>query len=848
MPGVDGGPGEDGGVPDDDGGTVVPGDCLAPTAPDPSGTDVWDDSAGRATVAVTDRDTCARTYTLTTTAILRDGRPDNPRIVRERAGDPITRTGNDFFDALHALAQEEVRELSVSEIRDGAFNEGAGVPCGTGGCFETGRLWNYVWTRDTAYAVDLGLAAMDTTRARNSLEFKLSERRGGGDLQIVQDTGTGGSYPISTDRVSWALGAEELLAHLDGADREAFAARAYEALRNTVEHDREVVWDPNDGLYRGEQSFLDWREQTYPEWTAGDVVHIGMSKALNTNLLHYRALAITADLAAEAGESAAEARYRGWADALRASIRDAFWIEEEGLFSTYITTTLDPAPVRRYDLLGSAFAVLFGVASEAQAERILASYPHYGPGAVVVWPQQQDTPIYHNRGEWPFVTAYWLRAAKAARNDAVTGRMVRALMRGAAVNLSNMENFEAATGLPWKDEGDFSGPVVNSQRQLWSVAGYLSMVHHTIFGLEAEADGLHVRPYLTADLRETLFAGTDQLVLNDFPYRGRRVTVVLNLPASGGSGSYAVEGLTLNGAAVTGDLLPGAMLEAENVVEVTLGSPSGAATLRDVDDSDYRSVFGPRTPRITGITESGGQLTLGLMRRMEAPADVSWRIYRDGEVVADELPGGTTSWTDPDWDASSERSPCYTAELTFTASGNHSQHAPAFCWWGPGASRITTIDASAMANVGGTGVTNHGRFHYQDWGDAGHTLTASGFTAAQSGTHLVQVTFGNGAGSINTGITCGHKRAQVIDEGTDEVVGEGFLMMPHLGEWGRWEDSSFVEAELVAGRSYRVVLSGDARSVNMSSFSHFESYTGGLGGSSGVFERVNIAELKLLAR
>jgi hypothetical protein len=37
----------------------------------------------------------------------------------------------------------------------------------------------------------------------------------------------------------------------------------------------------------------------------------------------------------------------------------------------------------------------------------------------VIWPQQQDTAIYHNRAEWPFVTAYWLKAAKAADHDGV---------------------------------------------------------------------------------------------------------------------------------------------------------------------------------------------------------------------------------------------------------------------------------------------------------------------------------------------------------------------------------------------------------------------------------------------
>lgn len=857
---TDGAIDHDGSMPDPDGGGLDAGDdfdggtlprtCVTPEGADTSGTDAWDDTLGRATVTVMDRDACRRSYAIATTATLRHPigvGVQNPRTVVEQEGWPTVRTGHDMFDALYALTLDEVRESSVDAIRDWGFNDGGEVPCGTGGCFETGRLWNYVWTRDTAYAVDLGLAAMNPVRSRNSLEFKLSERRTGGDLQIVQDTGSGGSYPVSTDRVSWAVGAWEMLRQLDGDARVQFRARTFEALRNTLEHDRIVVWDPADGLYRGEQSFLDWREQTYPEWTANDTVHLGMSKALNTNLLHYRAIELAAVLADELGETAARDRYRGWATALRTSIRERLWLEEEGLFSTYVTTTLDPAPVRRFDLLGSAFAVLFGVATEAQARQILERYPHYGPGAPVAWPQQQDTAIYHNRGEWPFVTAYWLRAAKAAGNDAVATRMVRALMRGTAVNLSNMEVLHAANGgVGTVANRGVDGPVNNSERQLWSVAGYLSMVHHTLFGLEAEEDGLHVRPYLPASLRAELFGGTNHLVLNDYPYRGRRVTVVLHLPASAGTGALRVSSIRLNGSVITGDLLPSAMLADQSRVDVHLAPGEGpAATLTATTDAQWRNVFGPRTPRITGIAAAGSGVTLSLST--PEAADVTLRIYRDGAVVADDLPGTTTSWTDDGVDASSPRTPCYAVEATFTSSGNHSQHSPPVCWWGASSQRVTSVGADALAHVGGTPSTNHGRFHYEAWGDSGHSLTLGSITAGQTGEHLVQLSYGNG-GSIDTGITCAVKHVRVEDVVSGEVVGSGYVMMPHLGSWSRWADSSFVAAQLVAGRAYRVVIGDEERAVNMSVFRHFEAYTAGNGGRSGIFNRANVAEVKLLAR
>jgi hypothetical protein len=72
--------------------------------------------------------------------------------------------------------------------------------------------------------------------------------------------------------------------------------------------------------------------------------------------------------------------------------------------------------------------------------------------------------------------------------------------------------------------------------------------------------------------------------------------------------------------------------------------------------------------------------------------------------------------------------------------------------------------------------------------------------------------------------------------------------MPHQGSWAVWADSNFVPVMLSAGLSYRIVIESEPRYTNMSSFAHFESYTGGTGGASGAFHRVNIAELRLLAR
>lgn len=837
VPGTDGGPE---GPPFD-----VPA-CVVATGEPPAAATELSDDTGTASVQV-EGSGCERTFVLSSTAARKDDLPESPRTVKERAGGPSLQTTSPMFDALYQLALDEAAENSVAAIKDYAFNDGKELACAEGGCFETGRKWNYVWTRDTAYATHLGLPWVDPVRAKNSLELKISTRRDGSDLQIVQDTGTGGSYPVSTDRAVWALGASEVLLHLTGEARTKFRDRALEAAKNTIEHDRIVVFDPSDGLYRGEQSFLDWREQTYPGWTVPDTVHIGMSKSLSTNAAHLSLIDLAAQLAEEAGDVATASTMKGRATDLRKAIKGRFWLAEEKQLSTFVTTELDPSPVRRFDLLGTSLAVLLDAVTPEQANDAIATYPTLPKGPPVIFPQQKETAVYHNRAIWPFVTAYWVKAAKKVGNDTAVDAGIRSLVRGAALNLSNMENLEVVTGKPWHDDGAYSGPVVNSQRQLWSVAGYIGAVNGALFGVEAVSGGVRVAPFVPRALKASLFGEAKTIALNDLPFRGKKISVSVKLPEgdAGNGGAYVVATRRLNGQPLDGDFIPDDRLRDRNLVEVELAAPSApAAALRVISNvSDYRMIFAPRTPSVTGLGVSNGKLVVSAAFAGESTTEITWSVYRDGVRVASGLGANTTSWTDATTAGDASPGHCYTVETRWGTSGNVSQHAPPVCWWGPSSNRIRAVSADGLVVTGGTKVGNH----YESWGDPGHEIVATFDDVQRAGTHLVQVRYANGAGPINTGITCAVKKVTVEELPSGKVVGTGFLMMPHRGDWSSWGDSSFVRVSLEKNKSYRVRLSHDDRAVNMSAFDHFSAYTGGTGGKGGTFFRVNIAELKLLA-
>ena len=547
-------------------------------------------------------------------------------------------TASPLFDGLFAMAQAELEQDKVDAITDWSFNHQQPFPCV---CFETGEKWHYVWTRDLSYAADLALARLEPERTKTSLRFKLSGVRAPGvpqGLYVAQDTGSGGSWPISTDRVVWFLAARHLL------DDRAFAGETWRALVDTLAQDRQYAFDPGVGLYRGETSFLDWREQNYPAWTAKETAFIAQSFALSTNVLHYEALRLAAELAggqigrerlaAEAAPRAA--RYAREADALKAAIDRHFWREDRGLYMSYIGTAQHPVPFEAYDLLGLSLLIDSGIAPAERARRALANYPATEAGSPVVWPQQPDTAIYHNRAIWPFVSAYALRAARKVGDPARIAHELRSLVRGAALSGSNMENYELTTQAVHVEDGRLSGPVVNSPRQLWSVAAYLDMVMRGVFGLE---DDGHIAPELPVELVPMLFGDRKEISLR-LPERD----IVLRRPEHV-EGNLLVAGTTRTQGRVT---------------TVELVAKASQSTSLRMEGAR----LAPRQPAAPVVDIEGRML------RIAMPAGT--RLYLDGARRADATSETTVSFPRRDWQQ------CFSLTQV-EADGIESLHSPTTC-------------------------------------------------------------------------------------------------------------------------------------------------------------------------
>jgi hypothetical protein len=375
------------------------------------------------------------------------------------SGYPAYKSDQLIVDALYNMSLEEM----IKDIR-------------TDSTFMAGAKWNGVWTRDISYSIFLSLALMNPEVSKNSLLRKVRNKR------IIQDTGTGGSWPVSTDRTTWALAAWELYKVTGDHD---WLLQAYEIIKNSVTDDQLVAFDRNTGLMYGESSFLDWREQSYPKWMGP--VDIFESRNLGTNAVHYQTYMMLAEMASILGLSSDD--YLAKASLIRKGINKYLWLDDQGFYGQFLYGKNLNLPSPRSEALGEALTVLFDIADTLQQKKIIARTPVTTFGIPCIFPQIPDIKPYHNNAVWPFVEAFWTLASAKAGNEVSVVHGLGSVYRQASLFLTNKENMVA-------DNGDFKGTAINSDRQLWSVAGNIAMIYKLFLGIDLKPDGIYFQPFI----------------------------------------------------------------------------------------------------------------------------------------------------------------------------------------------------------------------------------------------------------------------------------------------------------------------------------------------------------------
>jgi hypothetical protein len=644
---------------------------------------------------------------------------------------PVYQSGIPVLDAVYTLSLDELEQNKTAD-----------------GFFDTGAMWQGVWTRDVSYSILLSLAYLEPEIAKSCLRVKVKNGK------IVQDTGTGGSWPVSSDRMIWVAAAMEIY-RVTGD--EAWLKEIYPVVRNSMEADLKALYAEN-GLVRGETSFADWREQSYPSWM--QPVDIFASEATDNTAIHIYALRSLAEMAARLGDD--PARYRAQADQLLERLNSAMWSESDGRFAAYRHS---PAwyqgasyaqDTPHFMALAQTLPVLFELTTAQQNRHIAEKTPLTPWGIPTLFPQIPEIPAYHNNSVWPFVQALWTWAmAKEGETQHVQAGL-GALYRGALLFQTNKENLRADNGNDYKTE-------INSDRQLWSVAGQLGMVYRVFFGMRFEADSLHFAPVVPPSFEA-------EHRITGFRYRN----AVLDIEVSGHGNNIA--SFTLDGEK-TAAAIP-ATLVGKHTVHITLKEGrSGATPLIQAQG------FRLQTPRIT--------LKNNTLEWESVQGADHYLVYLNGKPYQ-AVEETSVALDKPDllavWQVQAAKDgafPSFLSNPVETVRNTFVFHLDA------------RGDASSKIRSSG----------YEGWrySETSRSLnTTLHFKAGTlpPGRYRVDVRYANGNGPVNTDNKCAVRTLYVNDSETGAVV------LPQRGkdEWSNWGYSNPYFVMLKGRENFRLVL------------------------------------------
>ena len=403
---------------------------------------------------------------------------------KDISGLPSYKSDQMIVDALFNLSAEE----SLKNIESDST-------------FRTGAKWGGVWTRDISYSIILAFAYLQPEVAKISLMKKVKRER------IIQDTGSGGAWPVSTDRMIWAVAAWEIY---KTTGDEKWLEKIYPIIKNSLDDDWKTSYDSSTGLYRGESSFLDWREQTYPKWMSN--MDIYASENLGTNIVHYQANKVFIEISKLLKKPYPD--YQERVNNLKKSIDINFWINDKGFYGQYLYGRPDLNLSPRSEALGEALSIYFDLADSAKSASVISKSPITPFGVTCIYPQIPEIPPYHNNAVWPFVQSYWNLAAAKTGNEKALVYGLSSIYRASALYLTNYENFVA-------DTGDFNGTEINSDRMLWSMAGNLAMVYRVFVGISFDTSGIAFSPSIPK-----VFGGNR--TLSNFKYRNTILDITVN--------------------------------------------------------------------------------------------------------------------------------------------------------------------------------------------------------------------------------------------------------------------------------------------------------------------------------
>ncbi|MFT5749232.1 MAG: hypothetical protein ACI93S_000485 [Ancylomarina sp.] len=492
------------------------------------------------------------------------------RLTKDISNYPKFESNYQILDAIYNMSLEEL-ELSIN----------------SDSLFDTSDKREEIRTRDISYSVILALAITNPEVSKKSLMLKVKGNK------IVQDKGTGGGWPISSDRMTWSIAAWEI--YLTTGDK-LWLKKAFRIIKNTTKTDLNVVWDYNQHLFKGEASFLDRKEQTYPQWM--DAKDIFSSFSLSTQAIHYQNLIVLSKMGKILNRDTQ--KYEHISDALKKSINEKLWLMDKEHYAQFKYNSYSSNISDKTDNLGQSLCVLFDIADDEQKNQIINNTVQLPYGIPSFHPQTPNISANHNNRIYASVQAYWNWASTKTNNDQSVKHGLASSIRSSALFLTNKENILAETG-------DFKDTVTNSNRKLVSIAGSLSNIYRVLFGLNFKEDHLQINPFVPREFK-------GELNIKNLKYRNSTLDIKV-LGFGNEISSFMIDSFPLNGNEISG------LLKGHHEIHVEMTNSLSYHSKIKLKQNSYS----PQTPLVTLIDSS--------LVWQANKDERKYRIFRNGEMI-----------------------------------------------------------------------------------------------------------------------------------------------------------------------------------------------------------------------
>jgi len=434
-----------------------------------------------------------------------------------------------------------------------------------------GLHYDTPWTRDAAINAWNGASLIMPEVSRDTLFSIL-------DAPSISGLFISGQY---WDAMIWTTGAWDHYLYTGDKD---FLVTALEATKYSLVHFEQEEFDEKTGLFRGpgwsdgvagypdayadaggSSSILDWPKHN-PDKVSKPGYGIPM-EALSTNCIYYNAYVTAEKMKAALKPAPVTFCNHRWdvkAANLKKAINEHFWNEEKGCYR-YLVGPLGKCD--HQEGLGSAYALLFGIADTKQAEAIFKNQHITPAGIPCGWPnfsryESKDGKSFgrHIGTVWPQIQGFWAEAAARAGKTEIFGHELLALAAHAVRDKQFAEIYHPLTGEIYGGLQENGGKIIlwnATSRQTWSATAYIRMVFMGLAGMRFDTDGVRFQPVMPKGVRN--------IHLLNIRYRKMALDITVQ-----GNGSK-IKQCVINGKEAADGFLP-ADGEGRKVVSITVGN------------------------------------------------------------------------------------------------------------------------------------------------------------------------------------------------------------------------------------------------------------------------------------